>query len=285
MRRAPVTQIDRDLCTGCGTCVKICPSDTLAMVDGKAAVTGDDSMQCAQCVAVCPVGAVSLPGIDTPEITKLPRSPELDALLKVMRNRRSVRKFTTNPLDRGILEDLVRTGVLAPSGTNSQKWTFTILSTRKAMEGFASGIAQFYEKINRMADNPVIRLFSPSIRNYRRRYYPQVKQSLKEWREDGKDSLFHGATAGIIIAMQKGASCGPEDALLAAENILLATHASKLGACLIGFAVEAMKRDATIQTALGIPADETVYAVIALGHPAVVYIRPAGRKPPLLRTV
>ena len=50
-----------------------------------------------------------------------------------------------------------------------------------------------------------------------------------------------------------------------------------LGTCLIGSAVSAMARDRRIQASLGIPAAETIHAVIALGYPAVVFQRPAGR--------
>ena len=74
-----------------------------------------------------------------------------------------------------------------------------------------------------------------------------------------------------------------EDALLATQNILLAAEALGLGTCLIGFAVAAMRKDPGIKRVLGIPDDETVHAVIAIGHPNVEYARPAGRKPPVIR--
>ena len=50
-----------------------------------------------------------------------------------------------------------------------------------------------------------------------------------------------------------------------------------LGSCLIGFAVEALRRDQKIKTALNIPGTEKIYAVIALGYPAIPFPRPAGR--------
>jgi nitroreductase len=56
-----------------------------------------------------------------------------------------------------------------------------------------------------------------------------------------------------------------------------------LGTCLIGFAVEAMKRDVTIKKYLGIPDNERVYSVIALGYPDEKYQRTAGRKKYTLR--
>jgi len=82
----------------------------------------------------------------------------------------------------------------------------------------------------------------------------------------------------MIIGSKPGASCPAEDALLATQNILLAAHGMGLGSCLIGFAVTAMKKDTSIQGSIGIPAEEEIHAVIALGYPDEVYQRIAGRK-------
>jgi nitroreductase len=58
-----------------------------------------------------------------------------------------------------------------------------------------------------------------------------------------------------------------------------------LGTCLVGFAVAAMQKDASIKASLDIPPDEPVYSVIALGYPDETYLRQAGRKKPLVRWV
>jgi hypothetical protein len=47
--------------------------------------------------------------------------------------------------------------------------------------------------------------------------------------------------------------------------------------------VEAMTRDSGIPRMLGIPREESVHTVIALGHPQEFYLRPAGRKAYLQR--
>ena len=57
-----------------------------------------------------------------------------------------------------------------------------------------------------------------------------------------------------------------------------------LGTCLIGFVVEAAKEDNRVKTCVGIPADEPLHAVIALGYPREVYQRQmVSRKTPLVR--
>ena len=89
--------------------------------------------------------------------------------------------------------------------------------------------------------------------------------------------------AAIVVGMKTGASCPAEDALLATQNILLAAHSMGLGSCLIGFAVSAIKEAPELKSALGIPTEETVYAVIALGYPNESYETVAGRKKPEIR--
>ncbi len=110
-------------------------------------------------------------------------------------------------------------------------------------------------------------------------------EGLADWEARGRDRLFHGATAAILVGSRPGASCPAEDALLATQNILLGAHALGLGSCLIGFAVSAMQKDGRIQESLNIPREEPVHAVIALGHPAVTYQRMAGRRKAAVRFV
>lgn len=290
--------LDADRCTGCGLCLDVCPSDVLALVDGTITLRRDGCFGCDHCAAVCPFGAITLDSVSTDNIALVTVETggrwlpfgEFDAalLVRLLASRRSCRCFTEEPVAKAALEDLARIGAMAPSGTNSQRWTFTIVPDRRGMLAFGRLVARFFERLNRLAANPAARLFSKLFLKdrlgfYYRRYHDQVRDALREFDESGRDKLFHGATAAIVIATQPGASCPREDALLAAQNIALAAHAMGIGTCLIGFAVEAMRRDPSIQRALGVPADEAVHAVIALGRPAVTYLRPAGRKPVPIR--
>jgi nitroreductase len=152
----------------------------------------------------------------------------------------------------------------------------------------AEEVASFFGKLNRMAENVILRkalklVGKGELDNYYEKYYSLVKKSLDDWKESGKDKLFHGATAVIIVASKPGATCPAEDALLATQNILLAAHSMGLGTCLIGYAVAAMAQDPDMQCRLGITSREKVYAVIALGHPNETYETVAGRKTPAIR--
>ncbi len=291
-------RLDPDRCTGCGFCLDVCPSGVLALEKGKITLAREDCFGCDHCAAVCPAEAIAIDSVSTGNLALatietggrwLPFGEFDTALLvRLLYSRRSCRCFTDDPVERAVLEDLARIGIMAPSGTNSQRWSFTIVPDRQAMLGFGQLIGRFYERLNRLAANPAARILSllfmkDKLGQYYRRYHAQVEDALRQWGETGRDRLFHGAAAAILVGTEPGASCPREDALLAAQNITLAAHAMGYGTCLIGFAVEAMRRDRSIQRAMGIPETEDIHAVIAMGRPAVTYLRPAGRKPARIR--
>jgi nitroreductase len=187
-----------------------------------------------------------------------------------------------------VLEDLVKIGTTAPSGSNCQNWTFTVFPDRSAVAEFGQRIGSFFKKLNRMAEKRWMRktlkmMGKPALDNYYREYYQSVKDGLKEWELTGRDRLFHGAPAVIVVASRPGGGCPMEDAMLATQNILLAAHSMGLGTCLIGFAVEAIQYDSSIQQFLKIPAEETVYSVITIGYPDEKYEGLAGRKKFVMR--
>jgi len=292
MQNSVTTSVDPDLCIGCGLCVEVCPAKTFSLKDGKALVTGTYSMGCGHCEAVCPVNAIRVETLEHPftlsnitvENQWLPHG-EYDTaqLVRLMRSRRSCRNYTDRAIDRKLLEDLVKIGTTAPSGTNSQLWTFSILVNRREIEVLGEHVARFFAKLNRMAEKAWFRLLSrffagDGLGEYYSRYYETVREGLLLWEQEGKDTLFHGATAAILVGGKKAASSPMEDSLLASQNILLASHGLGLGTCMIGFAVEAIKRDRNIRQLLDIPDDESIYAVIALGYPAERYERAALRK-------
>ena len=292
MQNSVTTFIDPDSCIGCGLCVEVCPAKTLSMQDGKAFVTGTYSMGCGHCESVCPVSAIRVEALEHPFTLScsavddrwLPHG-EYDTaqLVRLMRSRRSCRNYTGREIDRKLLEDLVRIGTTAPSGTNSQLWTFTILASRQEVVVLGDHIARFFDKLNRMAEKSWLRLVSKyfggdTLGKYYRRYYETVSQGLLLWKQEGEDTLFHGAVAAILVGGKKAASSPLEDGILASQNIMLAAHSLGLGTCMIGFAVEAIKRDKNIGKLLDIPDDESIFAVIALGYPAEQYEKATYRK-------
>ena len=143
MNRKVTTTIDWERCNGCGLCVAVCPLDTLSLRNGLAAVTGTESLNCGHCAAACPQGAVHVAAVDATlsafSSFKFRKSwiPfgafDTGKLVQLMRSRRSCRNYRETPVQRSILEDLVKIGITAPSGSNAQLWSFTILPDRESV--------------------------------------------------------------------------------------------------------------------------------------------------------
>ena len=298
MEKTVTTFIDEGLCNGCGLCVEVCPKETITMKGKKAVVSGDESLNCGHCSAVCPTGAVRVSALDPdPSVFKTFQSGEswlpygqgdIKGLVNLMQSRRSCRNFSEKPVEMDTLEDLVKIGVSAPSGSNCQQWSFTILPDRGAVHQLAELVGNFFAKLNRTAEKAWLRkgltlVGKPELEQYYQDHYQTIREGLDHWEKEGKDLLFHGAPAAIVVGARTEASCPAEDALLATQNILLAAHMLGYGTCLIGFAIEAMKRERSILRRIGMPKDEEAYSVIALGYPREKYQRIAGRKPAMVR--
>ena len=289
-----VPLIDQERCIGCGACRAICPDRVIgADSSDKAFLDAESCLQCGHCYAVCPAEAVSVPFLGSPPalasddnggatswVDPLPSQ----MLMEIMKQRRSCRLYKDKPVDRALIDDLLTAAVTAPSGTNSQGWKFLVLPNREGVTRLGEVTADFYRRLNQKAALPLLRnvlklLGYPALHDYYEGYYQKVQGALEGWESSREDRLFHGAPAAIVVAADRSSSCPAEDALLASQNILLMAEALELGTCLIGYVVEAARRDPSINRLLDLDMNYRIHSVVALGHPAVKWMRPVGRKP------
>ncbi|MGI6782944.1 MAG: nitroreductase family protein [Aminivibrio sp.] len=87
-------------------------------------------------------------------------NPIIDAIMK----RRSIRKYTDQPVSREDIETVLKAGIYAPTGGDAEPWHFGVLTDRKTIDDLdergrkamsQSGI----ERIVAMGTNPKYRLF------------------------------------------------------------------------------------------------------------------------------
>ena len=104
--------VDKDRCIGCGLCVKICHEDCIALVDDLPRINHELCSTCTQCIAMCPQQALSWDHVPpvTYDETRLPSPQQLDELLK---ERRTIRFFKKDRIDRALLEEIVGYGIYA----------------------------------------------------------------------------------------------------------------------------------------------------------------------------
>jgi formate hydrogenlyase subunit 6/NADH:ubiquinone oxidoreductase subunit I len=58
--RQELPDIDSRLCTLCGDCVDICPTDCLSVADLEVVLVPQSCIHCGVCEAVCPVAAIAM---------------------------------------------------------------------------------------------------------------------------------------------------------------------------------------------------------------------------------
>jgi Fe-S-cluster-containing hydrogenase component 2 len=58
--RTTVCHVDVNRCTGCGTCVAVCPHGAVSLRGGVASIDEALCRGCGECVEACPSGAVTL---------------------------------------------------------------------------------------------------------------------------------------------------------------------------------------------------------------------------------
>jgi len=64
-----ITEVDEEICDGCGNCVDICPVNAITIADDLAVIDKDWCVGCGLCATRCPL-----------EATKLVRRPDVDAV-------------------------------------------------------------------------------------------------------------------------------------------------------------------------------------------------------------
>ena len=53
-------KVDLEKCTGCGSCVEVCPVDAITIEKDKAKIDQDECVECGTCLDECEAEALSM---------------------------------------------------------------------------------------------------------------------------------------------------------------------------------------------------------------------------------
>lgn len=157
-------------------------------------------------------------------------------MIEAIRNRRSIRKFSTRPIEEEKLKEVLEAARLAPSGNNTQPWHFILVSSPEMRHKLA--VASHNQLW--MEDAP---LHIVCVADIRCRIGEDVPVSLDD------DSP--------LLEFKKLI----RDTSIAIEHLVLEAAAQGLGTCWI-----AWFDPKEIAALLSIPADKYVQAIIPLGY-------------------
>jgi nitroreductase len=157
---------------------------------------------------------------------------------EIVASRRSIRKYTDEPVDEATVDALLESARLAPSGNNTQPWHFIVVrdpAIRKAL-ATASHDQQW------MLTAPV---FIACVADIRARITGDAPLQI--------DELSPRFEVKQII----------RDTSIAIEHIVLEAADRGLGTCWIAWFGQQ-----EIRPILGIPSDKFLVAILTVGHPA-----------------
>ena len=125
--------IDQESCIKCGKCVRVCPSDIFTQEragETIGLVRVESCIVCGHCVDVCPTGSV-LHSEFPPEKTHTidySQMPTPEQVMLLIKSRRSNRTLTSRPVPKEMLDKIVEAAHSAPTATNSQSLSFTVVT-------------------------------------------------------------------------------------------------------------------------------------------------------------
>jgi nitroreductase len=187
----------------------------------------------------------------------------MDDLLKLMKTRRSIRRYKEKYIPDELLEKLIEAARWSPSGDNGQPWRFIIVrdpETKKALGKIAA---------------------EGSGRRFTAEYFTGRMQERFEGLKDPgkKDKAFKKLTSGevssflanapviIVVCAKLDVWDVPYDAAMATQNMLLMAHSLGLGSCVVVAPVSDMKDDIKVMKLLKIPHGYKIVAPLAIGYP------------------
>lgn len=259
-------KIDPARCSACGLCVSECVNDVLAMDPATRRPTvkpggADRCIHCAHCLMACPSGAFAMDGID-PDKCPAPGKtlPDFDALLSLVRNRRSIRHWQDRDVEEEKLSKLLDALRYSPTGVNYQNLLFSVIGKGEKMDRLRQ---EFYREF-----------FSRFSETDEGRAWQQARQ-------DGRDVMFRGAPHLIVAAYNENAFCGEADCIIALTQFEMLANSMGVGTVWFGRLLTVMKKFMPeLADKLAIPSGYRIGYAMLFGYPSVKFYRTIQRDVP-----
>jgi len=165
-----------------------------------------------------------------------------------IRERRSVRLYTHQALDRGTVRALLDAAVHAPTAVHEEPWGFVVVQDAELLRHTSDRAKPLF------------------VEQARRAHLDRGGHTLEMFTRP-EFNIFYDAGTLIIVCAEGEGGFVAADCWLAAENLMLAACAMGLGSCVIGSALPALNLP-EVKAQLGIPEGFSPVAPIIVGVPA-----------------
>jgi nitroreductase/NAD-dependent dihydropyrimidine dehydrogenase PreA subunit len=260
--------INQELCTKCGECIRECPVRVLEFQGGVPSVIKEKEAQCIECqhcFTVCKPGALSIFSLDPAQSTPLEGNfPEPEKMKTLMSGRRSVRRYKKEAVDSTLLNNILETVRTAPTGVNRQTTLIHVIDDKEVMDELRR---RTYEGIKKALENGTIPAALKAYEGF-----------LGAYEKSGVDIIYRDAPHAIITSAPKSNPSGVTDGVIALSYFEMLASSHGLGTVWDGIAKVALMsvaRDA--YDLIGIPEDHDLVYVMPFGVPAVKFYRTVQR--------
>ncbi len=170
-------------------------------------------------------------------------------IVEVIKTRRCVREYSEKQVPDDEIEFLIDCATYAPSGFNTQPWSFLVIKKKDVMR-----------KISEHGKKSMIPMLEPM-----KDVSPKAKDFLVFLKTKGSD-MFYNAPVLVIILGNKNAPTVDYDCAMAAQNMMLAAQSKGIGSCWIG-GVQPALMDESLLKELGAPEGYKAVAPLIFGYP------------------
>jgi nitroreductase len=189
-------------------------------------------------------------------------------VIKAVAERRSTRAFLDKPVEREMLENLLRLATRAPSAINLQPWEFTVVSGEERKRLSRLLLKRMRERnisCGPGAKSPLPEYFVERQRGLLKAMLPYLPENLsfQDFVNEGSCDFYGAPTAVIITIDEAFSSTRLTDIGIVVGYLVLTAHALGLGTCPIGL-ITAFDED--IKEQLNIPEEKHVVIGVAVGY-------------------
>jgi nitroreductase len=196
---------------------------------------------------------------------------DMQTLEKLIKGRRSIRKWKKDEVSDELLKKAVELATWAPNGSNYQGWRFIIVKNKMVIEEMANAVQSVIDKI---ASWPEAMLWQEDIRRFQSNasffrnapacigVFTSEYQSVMDKVLVARESFDHEAKE--ILGFRRSAPTALQSTAAAVATMLLVFHHMGLGAVWLAGPLQAKR---TIEKILKEPPDMSLVCLVAIGYP------------------
>lgn len=266
-------QVDKSKCIHCGFCEKVCNGAVIAYDEDRFPYMkpferfgGAGCWKCQHCLAVCPVGAISIFGKHPEECTGKPDPKLGEEEVKLVNYRRSCRRYKDKDVDPKIVDQILSAMENVPNGGNFMNIEYTVVDDKELARQIRDTAFQ------EMEDAASRGVYASTINQ---QYYEQMKERAKVVRKG--DLLFSGAPHFFIAHADANNPFAGEiknNCVIADAYFEILADSFGLGTLIMSYAPTVLNEIAPkARKMLGIPDSHCIPLVVGFGYPEIKYAR------------